>query len=405
MTSLSHETSWKFAGFSHDGQRLSGEISASSKEDAHSILKQRGLVPHKLAPARTRKWAKWQRQEKLTAVDLHELIRDLAALLSARLPIDEALATLEHLSQSKRRRNAIRSLRTSVSNGQGLADAMTRLPAMPGFAIGMTRAGEVSGDLGRALDRLAQTMAKTLALRHTLQSALVYPIILLAVTALSLFVILTVVVPNLKPLLEGSSDTPLSAAILVAASDLLTQSYDLIALSLAAIFVGFLLWLRRKGAAAIVDRRSLDLPIVGPLMRKGETALVCRTLGILLEAGSPLPTALEISASAARNQAIAASLATAKDRVREGANLGPTLRSLSVLAPAAAQFASVGERTGRLSDMLLVGAEGLERDTERTAKRLVTLISPLMTIALGGGVALVVMTILSAILSVNDLAF
>ncbi len=410
MAAQAQVSTWHFRGFAKDGAAISGVIDAQNREAALATLKTRGLILHRLDTAETGWRQRFQSYlpstTTLSRQELHELLRDLATLLTARLPIDEALSTLEASSGSKRRSTALKAIRADIADGGGLAEALSGLPGMPGFVVGMTRAGEASGDLGLTLGRLAESMARALTLRQALQSALTYPLILLAVTAISLLVIMTVVVPSLKPLLQGAGAAiPLTARILVWISDLLANQGDILAVGMTVALLALLLWLRRAPAREALARWSLRLPLIGSLQRKGETAIVCRTLGTLIEAGAPLPEALEIAGSAARNAAFGASFVEIRDRVREGAELSAEFKRIGILAPAAGQFAAVGERSGRLAAMLLVAADTLEQETQRQSARLVALISPIMTVGLGGIVALVVISILSAVMSVNDLAF
>lgn len=392
------------------GRVIEGEMEAASRQAVVERLKADGHVPIR---AETRRGA-WLTTpvfggggRRLDGRDVLGFTRELATLLEAGLPLDRALGIFAEMASSTALRDAVRRVREKLRQGMPLADALEADPArFPEYAVGMVRAGEAGGALPAVLTRLAQSLERAQALRDEVRTALQYPILVLAMSGLSVIVLLTAVIPEFKPLFaDMGAAMPLNTRIVIGASDLFRAYWW--TLAFPVLLVVLLVERNRSNPKWRMarDRVMLRLPLIGELTRKIEAARMSRTLGTLLANGVPVLTALTMTAGALSNQAIAGSIANLRTRLKKGEGLAEPLRQAGVLPPLAVQLVRVGEETGQLEAMLLRLADIYDEEVRRGIKRLLGLLVPLITIALGGFVAFIIGSMLSAIMSTYSLAF
>jgi len=269
----------------------------------------------------------------------------------------------------------------------------------------MVRAGEAGATLDVTLRQLAEFLEKSQAARQQVISALIYPMIVLATGMASVGVLFGFVVPQFRPLFEDAGAAlPFAAQAVLAVTDVL-QGYWWAMLG-AVVLAGLFLvrQFRRPESRRRWDRRLLRLPLVGDLITKAEVARFARTLGTLLKNGvSPL-TALAITRDVIRNTAIADGIAAVSDSLKEGKGLAEPLSQTRVVPILAIQLIRVGEETARLDEMLIKVAEIFDQEVGRSVDRLLAVLVPAITIFLGVVVAFVIGSILTAVLSVYELA-
>jgi general secretion pathway protein F len=276
--------------------------------------------------------------------------------------------------------------------------------AFPRMHISMVRAGEAGGTLDDILERLGNYMEKAQALRESVKSALVYPMILLFLAGATVTMLVTVVVPEFQPLFdEAGQDLPLATKIVVAVGNA-AQRFWWAALLTVLVLV---LVLRHDYAGSAGRARwhafFLRLPLFGDLIAKIEIARFCRTLGALLGSGVPLLTALGIVRETLENVVLAEAVGRVAEQAREGEGLSGPLGSIGLFPPLAVQLVRVGEETGQLEAMLTKVAEIYDEEVRRTIERLLRLLVPLLTIGLGFLIAGIIASILVAILGINQL--
>jgi general secretion pathway protein F len=269
----------------------------------------------------------------------------------------------------------------------------------------MVRAGEASGALDSVLARLAEYLRRSEAARQTVRSALIYPTIL-AVTALSsVILILTVVLPQLEPLLRDAGPAlPPQARLVFGASDLLRRWWWALLAILGA--VGYGLW-RGWGEPANAVRRDrllLRLPLLGAAIRQAQTARFTRTLGALVGGGVALPTALALARPVISNHVMADAVTRVASQLREGGGLAEPLARTGVFPDLSIQLIRIGEATGKLDQMLLQQAEIFDEEVRLVLGRALTLLVPVLTVTLGFIVAGIIASVMSAMLSINNLA-
>ena len=402
---------FSYKAIASTGELLQGQVSATTQDAAIAQLRQRGLVPVEAKPAggasrsksgffdaiRTKRWSE---------DDLALFTRQLSALLQAGYPLDRTLEKLGAINDQPTQNELAADLLTSIKSGATLASAMAkRSDAFPGHYVGMIRAGEASGDLTSVFDRLVEMLEHSAALRNSVQSALIYPMVVLVLTALSIIVLMVWVVPEFKPLFEGNeAKLPVSAIIVVAISDF-TLDWGW---ALAAALAAFLLFARRMSANAEFRRRRdeqlLRMPIIGDIVRKTETARFARTLSTLIANGVTLLGATKIAGESLSNATIKGAMDSVGEGVGRGERLVNALRQTDAFPPLALQIIEVGEESGHLQEMLALTAKIFDDEVQRALQRGLALLVPIVTVGLGMLVALVIGIMLSAILSTYDLA-
>ena len=402
---------YRYQAAAASGELVSGEMEALDQDSVIERLHALGYVPIEARKAhaglasllRPRRGA---RRGGARARDLVFLTQQLGMLIQAGLSLDRALEIAETVVESKREREGTRAVLDLVRGGSSLADAMAAQNGLfPAYYIGMVRAGEASGALDATLRHLAELLERSDAAREQVKSALIYPALVLATGIGSIAILFEFVIPRFRPLFEGAgADLPLVTQLVLGLSDVV-QNYGWLVLAVAVLLV---LLARRRLASEQGrrqwDRRLLRLPLFGSLVVKTEISRFGRTLGTLLRNGvSPL-TALLITQESVGNSALRDALAVVVESVKEGRGLAEPLAQTGLVPTLAVNLTRVGEETARLDEMLLKIADIYEQETKRGVDRLLALLVPAVTIGLGVIVALVIGSILTAILSVYDLA-
>jgi general secretion pathway protein F len=401
---------FSYKAISPNGDVLEGELAAESREDALARLRRDGVMPLKADALRTprRGIIKFDlsRTERMGGKRVLLLFtRELATLLRAGIALDRALARLSDPSRPGSFQTCVGKLLNDVKRGRSLSDAMAKQPDIfPAFYVGMIRAGEAGGTLHGVLERLVETIEKAERLNQRLRSALVYPVLVLLMTVLSLIIIMTQVVPEFRSLFENiGEELPLTTRAVLQASDLTIEWGWLIVASTAALALLARIGWQTKGGRLHRDRWILGLPLIGDVVKKAETARFCRTLGTLLENGVTHLQAVEIAIGTLANRAIAEKTSIMRIALEKGEGLAIPLRMGNVFPTLALQLIEVGEESGSLDRMLRQVADVYDEETHRSIERLLAMLVPLVTIALGILIAVVIGAVLSAILSTYDL--
>lgn len=393
-----------------DGRMEEGEIAAASHAEAIATIQALGKIAVSAVPAEGT-WLRslltreinFSRAE--TGKQLTGFIRQLGVLLQAGLPLDHALEVLSEAAGRKSGAEVPRRLLHRVRGGSALADAMADEILFPKFCTSMVRAGEMSGSLETVLARLGDFLERAQATKAKIKSALMYPVIVLLACIVSLVVLFSFVVPRFRPFFEDTRvELPFATQALLVVADGFEQFWWLplfLAATMALLIASMIRDPRRRPHW---DRFVLRLPLVGTIMHKAEIAHFARILGILLKNGVVLPNSLAIAAGTIRNQAIAPAIIDVARNVTEGKGLAEPLASTGLIPPLALRLLRVGEEAARLDDMLLEVAAIFDWETETGMNRLLTALGPALTVGLGLLVALVIGSLMMAILSVYQLA-
>lgn len=391
-----------------DGATVSGDIDAADADALRQHLQRDGLI---LLDARTSKplWTTVGRlqQRRLSAPEIGILTRELATLLEAGMTLDRSLHILLDLSTAQHLVRVLSAVQQQVRGGATFSQALAAQDGQfPRLYINMVKAGEASGALDQVLNRLADYLERVAELRQTVTSALVYPLILLVVAALSVILLLVFVVPQFTVLFNDmGAALPLPTQIVVAAGDLFRHYWWALLCAIALVAMVIERSLQRPAVRMSVDRRVLTVPLLGDLLWKLETARLCHTLSTLLKNGLPLLTALTLAREVVSNCHLAALLLDVSSDLKHGRGLADPLVRVRALPDLALQMVRVGEESGSLDAMLAKIAAIYDRETRTSVQRLLTLLEPILIVGLGVIVAGIIMSILMAILGANELVF
>jgi len=400
---------FRYRAAAMDGSVVTGTMLGSDRAEVVARLHDAGQVPIRVDEQRTmtgrRRFEMPRRKAATSPEQIADFTRDLATLLRAGMTLDRALGMLATTCAGGPFAETLETLRQSVKQGSTLADAMSKHAGLfDHLYVGMIRAGESAGALESVLDRLATHLEKTRDIRDALVSALIYPAILIVVATISILILLAYVVPQFAEMFEGAGEVlPWSTRATIAAGEAVRRWGWLL---LPVLGTGFLFMrreLREPANAVTWHTRILRLPIIGEILLKAEVARFARTLSTLLQNGITLLNALVTTAATLGNRRLAADIDKVAAGLKEGQRLADPLAEHTLFPPFAVHMIRVGEETGNLQAILEQVADTYERDTGLSIKRALALLEPALILVLGGIIAGVIISILVAILGINEL--
>ena len=401
---------WRYEAIDRGGRPIKGEMEAAAESDVLERLRRDGALPLTVVPA-THGLAgllgfTQSGGETLSPQVVANLTRELAIMLGAGMDLDRALRFLVETAPTRKTARILTALRDEVRDGAPLATALSHHPgSFSRLYVGLVRAGEAGGTLAPTLERLAALMESERGLAATIQSAMIYPTLLLLAAVGAVALLLTQVLPQFVPLFEQSgASLPASTQFLVDAGEAISR-FGLAAL--AVILVLLLLaraLLRQPGPGLAFDRMKLRLPLLGGLTREVLAARFSRTLGTLLDNRVSLVSALGITREVLGNRAGVAALDRATESAKGGAGLSAPLSESGLFPVRLIHLLRLGEETAQLGPMALRAAAIHEDHVRIVTQRLVALLTPAITIVMGLVIAGIVSSLLLAMLSLNDLA-
>jgi general secretion pathway protein F len=340
------------------------------------------------------------------ANDRLAIMRELSLLLRAGLSVERALVAMQGLAKTNRVKSVLAHLLEGLRGGESLSGAMARAGVLfPESMRKLIAAGESSGRLPEVAARLADAQARNKELTDRVVSALIYPVLLVIVMLAVLVMIFTVVLPRLEPLFsQAQGALPWPTAILVALGHFLDAFGLWIAIALIAVLVYVFYALRQPATQFAIDRFMTTSRFTLDLPRRYQAAQFCRNLGMLIDGGMTLNRALEAAEPAMTNRYMRSIMPKLIDEVRQGRTLRSAIDSAGVFPRLTAEFAAIGEETGRLGPMMNEAAQVLDRDVQTQLDRLSAMLLPAVTIVLGGIVAAIMAGVVTGILAANDLA-
>ena len=336
--------------------------------------------------------------------DVLRFTAEMSVLLKAGLPLDRAMKVQIDSAADGIQKDLLEELLAALKGGKALSAGLEKRPdVFNHFYINMVRSGEASGHLADVLQELAAYLERSKAVRASVISALIYPAILAAVAAISVFVMLGYVVPEFEALFEDMGESlPLLTQAIVGLGDLVSAWGWLMFVMAAGCFIWSKRWVATAQGREWLDLKSLTLPLVGSIMLKYEVARFARTMGTLLNNGVAMLRATDIAVGTVSNSLIRASLVELPQTIKRGGRLSQALDG-RVFSPVALQMVRVGEESGSLDAMLIELAQVSEAEVEDEVKRALTLLEPALILGMGGIIAVIIMGILMGILSVNTL--
>lgn len=333
--------------------------------------------------------------------------QQMAVLVGAGLAIDRCLFVAGDLVEDRQLRDVIEKVRRSVEGGASLAEALSRHPRVfNDLYVNMVAAGEASGALDGILIQLSEFLEEWQRIRDVVVTALTYPLFLVAFAAAAVTVIMTLVVPKFANVFaDVGGKLPAPTKMLIAFSEGLRAYWWVWLLCAAAVATGAVSYLRSRSGKEWLDRKIIDLPLVGDLVVKVQVSRFSRVLGTLVRGGVPILKALEIVTKTLTNSVFARSVTRAQSGLKEGQGVAEPLRKAGVFPPLFLHMVAVGEETGKLEEMLLTTARTYDREVEQGAKRLLSLFEPIIILVVGMVIGAIILSVLWGIFSVNDVVF
>jgi general secretion pathway protein F len=393
------------------GRERKGVIEGDTARHVRQLLREQGLLPVTVNEVEERATTGARRrfrigfQRGLSAADLALVTRQLATLVKSGLPLEEALLAVSQQTDKPRVRSVILGVRSRVMEGHALADGLAEFPgSFPEIYRATVAASEQSGHLDAVLERLADYTDNRQQLRSRTLSAMLYPVLLFVVCVAIVFFLLVSVVPKVVEVFRTSdAELPILTQFLIAGSDFMREYGLWLVIAIAVAIFLFTRWLRVEANRRRWHRLLLTLPLVGKVVRGSNTARFARTLSTLTASTVPVLEALRISSEVVSNLPMKGAVEDAAVRVREGAPIGRSLGAARVFPPMMIHLISSGESSGELDTMLERAAVHQERELDAILQAVVSLLSPLMILLMGGLVLLIVLAMLLPIFELNQL--
>lgn len=397
---------YRYKAATPGGEIAEGEIDAVDLAQAVARIQAEGNVPIRIRPA-GRRWGGFGGARGVRGREIQGFTQELATLLSAGLPLDRSLQVLMDIADDPKVTRMISGLLDRVRAGSSLSDALeAQTGTFSRFYVNMVRAGEAGGALHEVLSRLSEYLTRARELRDSVVSALIYPGILLSVSVVSVMVLMIFVVPNFTQLFEDSGRAlPVLTQVVVGSAEWLAGYWWLLLLGILSLLLLLRRALENPEARTRWDGWVLRIPLVGDLVRKVEAARFMRGLGTLLGNGVPLLAALSIVRETLSNRALATGLNSTVEGLKAGQSMSEPLLAADIFPRLGLQMIKVGEETGRLEPMLLQVADLYDREVRTTVQRMLALLEPVLIVTLGLVIAVIIISILIALVSVNELAF
>ncbi len=392
------------------GQTVEGSIEGKDEKAVVQSLHQLGYIPVRIA-SREEQAAPLRLfsffPQRVGMKNLLTFTQELSTLVSAGLPLDRSLKILGDLTENARLKGVVQDILGRIEGGNSLAEALGHHPRIfSKLYVNMVKAGESGGFLEVILSRLVKYLQSAKEIRDYLISVMIYPLILTAVSGLSIIILVTFVIPRFSTIFSDMGQAiPLSTQIMLSISLAIREYWWVGAGILALIYFGMKVYKQDEERKFRWDRSKLKWVIVGNIIKKVEVARFARTLATLMVSGVPVLSALNLVKEISDNLAVSRAIGHVHDQIREGKTVARTLEETGVFPPLAVHMISVGEETGRIEEMLNKVAETYEENVQTTVKRLVSLLEPLLILVMGGVVGFIVISMLLAIFSINEIPF
>lgn len=402
---------FEYKALNVQGKEQKGVLEGDSIRQVRQLLRDKGLTPLGVNPTRKKESAdrfgflSELLKPTLSVSERALVTRQLATLIGAGLPIEEALLAVSKQSEKPSIQSMMLTVRAKVMEGFSLANALGEYPrAFPNLHRATVAAGESAGHLDLVLNRLAEFTETQHESSSKVKQALVYPIILFVLTIMILAGLLGYVVPDIvKVFAESEQQLPWLTIAVISTSDFIVAHGLLMVVMLVVMAFGIRRVLQVPSALLGYDRRILAMPLVGKLSRGTNTAQFASTLSILSSSGVPLVEAMKIAGEVLSNTWLRLKVTEATIRVSEGSSLSGSLEQSGNFPPMMLHMVASGESSGELDDMLARVARNQQQDADLLMSLLLSLFGPLMLIVMGGAVFTIVMAILLPIINLNQL--
>jgi len=407
---------YAYKGVTQSGKATRGTVSAEGLRSARSkmrangvflteISESQGAVPSRAGPAVAGRGLHFEISlpVRIPAMEMAMATRQLATLVSAGVPLVEALGALVEQTEHKALKGVFSRVRDKVNEGAALADALISTGRFDNLYVSMVRAGEASGALDAVLARIADYLEDQVRLNNRVLSILTYPLFMLLFAVVVVGIMVTLVLPQITELLISQNlELPWYTVAVIGSSDLLRGYWWLLLLG----FVGLVLAYRAVGRTVrgrnVLDHFWLRVPVIGRVIRFLAIARFTRTLGSLLASSVNIVQALTIARHVANNSVFATIADDARESILEGAALAKPLRHSGQFPPLVTTMVEVGERSGDLQGMLIKVADTYEEQVETSVSRLTSLLEPVLILLMVGVVGIIIMAVLMPMLQLTE---
>ena len=387
-----------------DGKEKKGNITATNLEQAASKLKADGLIVMKLEPENALNKEITFGTPRVKARDYAVFCRQFVAILKAGVSVINALQMMSEQTENKALKAASVCLVDDLGKGETLSAAMKKQKVFPSIFVNLVAAGEATGSLETAFERMALQFEKEAKLKAIIKKATIYPIIVLIVAVGVIVAMMTFVIPNFMSMFEDMDvEMPAMTKAVIAMSDFFVGYWWLLAIIVIAAAVGIKLYSQTISGRILFGTLKLKLPGMGQLQTKTNCATFSRTLSTLLRAGVPMMEALEITGNSMDgNILFQRAVYQARDQVGNGVSLSKPIKMCGLFPPMVVHMVSIGEETGELEDMLENIAEYYEEEVAEATEQMMAVMEPLIIVVLAVIVGVIIMAILQPMLTLYD---
>lgn len=392
---------YEYVAVDKSGKQKKGKMEAQSEERVKEFLKNEGLIPISVKEQSFFSKDLNIGSKKVKPRDLSIFCRQFNSILSAGVTILNALQMLADQTENKVLREAIRQVQIDVEKGESLAGAMRKQKVtFPSLLIHMVEAGEASGSLEIAFERMAIQFEKQAKLSGTIKKAMAYPIIVILVAIVVVIVMLAVVFPQFQTMFDDlGSDLPKITKIVIAMSDFVKMFWWLLILIVAGIVVGIQTFRKTATGQVLFSKVALRAPVLGNVTVKSAAATLSRTLSTLLAAGISLVDAVDITSKVVGNIIVRGALEDSVEEIQRGVPLSVPLEESGVFPPMVYHMTRIGEETGNVEDMLGKIADYYEEEVETATSAMVSMLEPLLIVGLAFIVGFILLAIYMPMLS------
>lgn len=402
--------SFTYKGLDNGGRQTAGQMVAEDERSAVAQIKAMGLFPVDVRiardgsdPSQSASIERYRVGGGINSSDLTVFSRQLANLVAGGLPLMRTFAALTEHTENPRLKVVMQRMQQDVQGGKALWEALSAHPKVfPPLYVSMVKAGEASGQLSGVLQWLADYQEKEQTRKMQIRSALAYPTLLITVGIISVFMLITFVVPRFVVIFEEFDQAlPLPTVIMLAISGFLTTWWWAIIGAIIAVVAGFKAYARTLGGRIRVDGWRLRLPLFGKLSLKAAVSRFARTTATLLRGGVPLLDSMSVVREVVGNEVLARGADQVREGMREGESFAGRLRDTGVFPPLLTHMVGVGEETGDLQGTLLTVANSYDVEVDASLKSIVSLIEPLIIVVVGSTIAFIILAMLLPVFQLN----
>jgi len=401
---------FKYRAYTNEGDLVEGEIETSDISEVSSILLERQIVPYEIQNTNKSLFNfnfKFNKKPKsLSGQEIAEFTREIATLLEANIPVDQCLKIISSQTTRKKYNNLAKEILANLEEGSSLSDSFYNYgDVFNREYINIIRVGEKVGKVDLSLKDLADMLERRIEIKKRLQSALIYPSLLIIMALISTAVIIGTLVPNIAPIFkENGQPIPSGLQFIIDIVDAWPIMFGMVIVLMVIFFVLIKLLKDRRDWLISFDKMTLNIPVAGSLISENTLARFFRTVGSMLKSGVPLIQCLESGHIAIQNNYFKTRFEDLTKQVTSGARLSHSMKDVEFIPSMVMQMVSIGEETGRLDEMFLRIANILEKKTQTTIERMMGLLTPILTIMIAAVVGGLIITVMNAVLSINDLA-